>query len=86
MRKHPSFADVISWQESRENSNKKTASKINKHFSKEIFDLGTEWSLAGKLLEEAREETKNDQSFIAGYERGERLKKIAEINSVPKTR
>lgn len=86
MRKHPTFAEVISWQETRDNANKKAAMKQNHHFNKEIFDLGTEWSLAGKLLEDAREEMKNDKSFITGYERGERLKKIAELNSAPKIR
>lgn len=86
MRKHPTFAEIITWQEMSENSNRKTASKINKHFSKEIFDLGTEWSLAGNLLDDAREEMKKDKSFISGFERGERLKKIAKLDSAPKTR
>ena len=86
MRKSPSLADIITWQQSSDNSNKKTASKINRHFNKEIFDLGTEWSLSGKTFEEARPEMQNDRSFADGFKRGERLKKIAELDSAPKTR
>ena len=80
------MADVISWEEHREDAYRRDAQNKNHRFNKETFDLGTEWSLAGKFLEEARPEMKNNTNFIRGYERGERLKKIAELDSAPKTR
>lgn len=86
MKKKYSTAEIISWEEHRNDAYKRDAQNRNIKFNKEIFDLGTEWALAGKLLEEARPEVKNDKTFIRGYERGERLKKIAELDSTPKTR
>lgn len=86
MKNKYSTAEIISWEEHRNEAYKRDAQNKNYKFNKETFDLGTEWSLAGNLLEDARPEIKDDKNFVRGFNRGERLKKIAELDSAPKTR
>lgn len=85
MRKKPTTADRIMWdyeQEKRE----KNKPKRNIPYDPETYALGKEWSMSGKKLEEAPETMRNNFNFVNGFNHGERLKMIAEMDSAPKTR
>ncbi len=65
---------------------KKQSEQAKIHFDKELFEQGTKWSLDNNLLQDAEENKRNNHSFIEGYQRGERLKYIEQLNTPKKTR
>jgi len=77
-RKKMSTADLIHNDQLREAAWKRSAMTHNRNYSKEIYDLGTEWALAGKELEQADPKIRENRSFTDGFERGKRLKFIKE--------
>ncbi len=50
-----------------------------KGFDKELFDKGTEYFLNGGILEQAKDEYRNNKSFVNGYTHGKRLAMIQDI-------
>ena len=59
----------------------KNLKKLNdsKNYDKELYDKGMEYYNLGGILEEAKDELKNNRNFINGYNRAKRLAYIQEI-------
>lgn len=50
-----------------------------KGFDKELFDKGTEYFLNGGILEQAKDEYRNNKSFVSGYSHGKRLPIVQQV-------
>ena len=77
-----SYVTEILKQKSKDVSVQKTAQKsaTKKNFDKELFDMGKEFFDMGGKLEELDDKYKMNFSFIRGYEHGQRLAMIQEID------
>ena len=70
----------------RENEEPYNFNNNDKHFDSNLFNQGMEWFRNGLTLEDAPDSFKNDASFIKGYNRGQRLAIIQELNSNSRSR
>ena len=50
-----------------------------KQFDKELYDNGIEYYNLGGILEDAKDELKNNLSFISGYNHAKRLAYVQEV-------
>ena len=76
-----SYVTEILKQKSKDVSVQKTAQKsaTKKYFDNDLFDMGKEFFDIGGRLEELDDKYKNNFSFIRGYEHGQRLAMIQDI-------